>query len=526
MSLLRMSLSGAFLIIVVVIIRAVTIYRIQKSIFPILWSVVMVRLLLPVSLSLPLSEYSTVRKSMSVLEEADVRITEFIPHAMPNQYGMLENESVQVQQKNVLPELTLQIVWAAGAIFLAAFILLVYLQAFRVLRRSEPVKNEMTEAWLRNHPLRRNIEIRQLTGLSSPMTYRIFHPVILMPANTDWEKNRQVKYILCHEYVHICHFDLIGKLIMAITLCIHWFNPLVWVMYILYNRDLELACDESVLKHFGETERTAYARMLINMGAQAQKRGTISAYPNFSKNAIEERILCIMKFRKKSVVILCFVFAGVIAATMMTAFSFAQEEDERWCTAEIKVDDSGTPYIRYSEDETWDVVGKSIEPPIEWTLPDGSETLAGRSEASSIGTGCHQFGRMVSPTDGWLVFCYGHGVGGADKYIYKTSNGGETWQQVSRPDPETFFWHLGVVGFLSADRLIVAQKFFAGAPCFITKDGGNTWEQIALPDENEEVLSITVDGRTVEMTVGRSETPEYVMLSNDSGENWEVSSIN
>ena len=97
------------------------------------------------------------------------------------------------------------------------------------------------------------------------LTYGVFHPVILMPKQTDWKNINQLRYIFSHEYVHIYRFDTIAKLIATYALCIHWFNPLVWVMYILFNRDIELACDESVIRQFGDKSKSAYSLMLISI---------------------------------------------------------------------------------------------------------------------------------------------------------------------------------------------------------------------------------------------------------------------
>lgn len=91
----------------------------------------------------------------------------------------------------------------------------------------------------------------------------------------------------------IYRYDTVTKLIVTLALCIHWFNPFVWVMYILFNRDIELACDESVIRQFGEKSKSAYSLMLINM--EATKSGLLPFCNNFSKNAIEERITAVMK---------------------------------------------------------------------------------------------------------------------------------------------------------------------------------------------------------------------------------------
>lgn len=84
----------------------------------------------------------------------------------------------------------------------------------------------------------------------------------------------------------------------AAALCVHWFNPAVWAMYILFNRDIELYCDESVVRQFGDDSKVSYAKALITM--EEKRRGLPSLGNNFSKNAIEKRITAIMKTRKRT----------------------------------------------------------------------------------------------------------------------------------------------------------------------------------------------------------------------------------
>ena len=116
----------------------------------------------------------------------------------------------------------------------------------------------------------------------------LLRPVILVPAALDWTEHKTLHYIFAHEYVHIRRFDAAVKLLLAGALCVHWFNPLAWVMYVLANRDLELSCDERVMDALGGREKASYALTLINM-EEARSR-CFSPYNHFSKLAIEERI--------------------------------------------------------------------------------------------------------------------------------------------------------------------------------------------------------------------------------------------
>ncbi len=231
----------------------------------------------------------------------------------------------------------LTLVWFAGVLACAAFFIITYVRSRRKFSFSTPVQNAYTKRWLSQHEQRRTVSIRQTDLISAPLTYGIVRPVILMPARTDWEDARHLDYIFAHEYNHIRHFDTLKKLICVLALCLHWFNPFVWVLYFLYNRDIELACDESVVRGFGESSRREYSLMLINM--EAKKSGLLPLCNHFSKNSIEERIRAIMKTKKMTVSIIALSVAIVVVIAALFATS-ANDDAESPQTTET--DDTGS----------------------------------------------------------------------------------------------------------------------------------------------------------------------------------------
>ena len=209
------------------------------------------------------------------------------------------------------------IVWLVGALACAVFFATAYLKCRQEFKASFPVDNEYVKLWHSEHRIYRAIEIRQSGRISTPLTYGVFHPVILMPKNTDWNDLDALKYVLTHEYVHIRRFDAVTKLLLTAALCVHWFNPMVWIMHVLANRDIELSCDEAVIRLFGDGTKSAYAKALIRM--EETRSGLTPLCNNFSKNAIEERIIAIMKIRKTSLVAL--IAATVLVVGMTAAFA-------------------------------------------------------------------------------------------------------------------------------------------------------------------------------------------------------------
>jgi hypothetical protein len=141
--------------------------------------------------------------------------------------------------------------------------------------------------------------------------------VILFPKKTDWTDETKLPYILTHEFTHIRRFDTLAKLVLTAAVCVHWFNPFVWAMYVLVNRDIELSCDETVVRTFGETMKSAYALTLI--GLEEEKNRHTFLVNSFGKNAIEERIVSIMKIKKTS--LMGILLALTLAIGMVTVFA-------------------------------------------------------------------------------------------------------------------------------------------------------------------------------------------------------------
>ncbi len=315
MSLLQMSFSGAAMILTVVVIRALALHKLPKNTFLVLWGVVLVRLLVPYSVPSAFSVYSLVGRLTSMTHEATV-----IPVAPAGPTFPLETMpgTTAFAPKPSVPAVDpWAVVWLIGVLGCGIFFAAAYFKCRREFRASLPVGNDYAKRWLQTHRLRRPVTIRQSDRISAPLTYGVFRPVILMPKTTNWADEEALAYVLGHEYVHIRRFDAVTKLALTSALCVHWFNPMVWIMYVLANRDIESSCDEAVIRGFGERTKSAYAMTLIR--TEETRSGLSPLCNNFSKNAIEERIVAIMKIKKTSLVALFVAIALVIGVT--TAFA-------------------------------------------------------------------------------------------------------------------------------------------------------------------------------------------------------------
>ena len=322
MSLLQMSFAGAVMIFAITLIRALAISLLPKKTFLALWGIAVVRLLLPFSLPSMFSVYSLIGNQTFGIAAAKVpQIDKVLPIDTSGQMA-----AMPVNVGNTASIISLWgAVWAAGVLVCAVVFAIAYWKCRQEFQTSLPVKNDFIKSWLDTHQQKRPISIRQSSRFSTPLTYGVFRPVILMPTSTDWENTKALQYVLAHEYVHIRRFDSITKLVLIVALCVHWFNPLVWVMYVLANRDIELSCDEAVVRLFGEPTKAAYARVLISM--EETRSGLNPLSSNFSKSAIEERITAIMKIKKSSVISFALALALVVCVTTAFATSAATKNN-------------------------------------------------------------------------------------------------------------------------------------------------------------------------------------------------------
>ncbi len=363
MNILQMSLSGAVLILAVVVLRTLAMKRLPKDTFLILWGIVLLRLTVPYSVPSELSVYSWIEKNMngrfndiSVIKQpvdnhgidsmginiGMNNMNDNSTQESPAQNHALDKNDTSVVKKPdhnsrrfVSSSLICMVVWCVGMLSCMIYFTVSYLRCRFEFQTALPVENPFAQHWLAEHP-HRCPAIRQSDKISTPLTFGIWRPVILMPKNTDWENTQQLEYILMHEYIHICRYDVLSKLLATYALCVHWFNPFVWIMYILFNRDVEISCDEHVVRCFGENAKSVYAKILIQMEAQ---RSNIRTYLplgsgflfKIGDNAMEERITAIMKIKKKSLSAAVLAAGFILSMTAVFATSAAGKtaaEDE------------------------------------------------------------------------------------------------------------------------------------------------------------------------------------------------------
>jgi len=338
-----MSVSASFIILAGIIIRAICIHKLPKRTFLAIWVIAVLRLIIPVSITSRFSilnisdSFLAIVPSGSAIRGQDAfpattgtgtTMSAFVPDVIIDP-TMLDSGTIESYTTGVTSvagtfefggAFLLFVVWLTVAICLALYFIVAYLRCYKVYRTAMPIENNIfIQRWIESHPIKRGLRINQSDRINTPLTYGILKPVILLPSHMISSDNTRLTYILTHEYIHVRRFDALFKWILATTLALHWFNPLVWIMYILTNRDIELSCDEAVVNLLGDHRKTEYAMTLLGL---AEERGKLLSLSNsFSKNAARERVVSIMKNHKFSYITMVAVIVAVSCVTLMFATS-------------------------------------------------------------------------------------------------------------------------------------------------------------------------------------------------------------
>ena len=284
-------LGGSALILLVLALRIALQTHLPRRLFPALWCAAAVRLLLPVSIPTHLSIWNLFGKAPQSAAAATGAQT-LLP--FPNLGQNIAAGVLPAASARVHPVF---IVWLAGTALLAAYVLIGYIFLVRSFQPAHAAPQASIDETLRLFRFRRTPVIRTTKSRRAPLTFGIVHPIILLPADLD-ASSEAFQLILAHELAHVRRHDCLRKLLFAVCLCLYWWNPLVWCMAILAGRDMELACDEAVLRVLGSGCRKAYALTLLSMAERAFLPAPLAAC--FSEHSLAARIRAIAAFRPVS----------------------------------------------------------------------------------------------------------------------------------------------------------------------------------------------------------------------------------
>ena len=303
LKIINMSISASWLVLAVLILRFV-LKKAPKWINVLLWGIVAIRLIFPFSFEstlslIPSAETIPLNIGMDTTPTINSGISA-INNAV-NPIISQSNTPMAGSSVNLL-QITIGIyeyIWIFGMIALALYTAISY---WRLRRKVDTA-------------VRYKDNIFQSENVSFPFVLGIIKPRIYLPFKMN---GQYLEYVVAHEQAHICRKDHWWKPLGFLLLMIHWFNPLMWLAYVLLCRDIELACDEKVIKELGNEQRGDYTQALV---ACSVNRRMIAACPlAFGEVSVKERVKSVMNYKKPAfwVIIISVIVCVGVAVCFLT----------------------------------------------------------------------------------------------------------------------------------------------------------------------------------------------------------------
>ena len=323
---LNMSLTGSIVIAVVLLARFF-LKRAPKIYSYALWAVVLFRLLCPLSITAGLSVLKplpvTTTPGISTVSYRPVAqaVRENIPAPVPQQF--VPAQTAHQPETKPSPMQVAAYIWLGGASVMAVYSIVQYWILRHKLGEAAPLQGEIYLA----------------DRISSPFVMGIFRPRIYLPSSTPMMERR---FIVAHERHHIRRGDPVWKLLGYCALCLHWFNPLVWLAFCFAGKDMEMSCDEAVIKRLGEHIRADYSQALLRL---ATHKRIVSGMPlAFGEGDTKGRVMNMAKWKKPKVwvSVLCVVLCLVILA----ACALNPKQEEKPLGEETQLDGPARIVIR------------------------------------------------------------------------------------------------------------------------------------------------------------------------------------
>ena len=321
---LNMSLTASYCILAVIALRLL-LRRQPKLLSYLLWSVVLFRLLCPVSIS---GSFSLMRMDTNIISMENIAVTNDAYEnnneenydayndgaALPDtvEAGNTENMSKADRTEAARRPRLQTVINAVAWIWLIGVILLILRSAVSAMK----LRRFLSKA------VRTESNIYEDEGIDTPFVMGIIVPRIYLPPHLPQHER---EYVLAHESIHIARKDYMIKLLAYVTACIHWFNPLVWLAFSLMENDMEMSCDEAVLKKMGMENKEKYSRTLLSLSSETPMlQGNPIA---FGERKVKERVSNILSYRKKALLTVVLTAAVLVAVGLGLAINPEAKSD-------------------------------------------------------------------------------------------------------------------------------------------------------------------------------------------------------
>lgn len=313
-TILNLSLNGSIAILIILLLRLL-LKKAPKIFSYSLWSIALIRLICPFSFESVISLFPAKPNPIPVYGEGQTsQFTSginFVDNAVANSIPQANiSDSIDPMQT---VSFIAQIIWITGILFILVYSLISFMNITFKIKDKVHIKDNIYKS----------------QNIKTPFVFGLIKPKIILPDGLD---ENEEKYILLHEKNHIRRFDYIIKFISFIVLCLHWFNPLVWIAFVLCEKDMEMSCDEYVIKKLGNHIKKDYSSSLLSLSTGHR---FVSATPlAFGESNPKSRIKNILNYKKPAlwVIIVC------IAAIVISAVCLISNPKDNQTTINTKLD--------------------------------------------------------------------------------------------------------------------------------------------------------------------------------------------
>ena len=383
-SLLRMSLYGSIAILAILLLR-ILLKSFPKKVTISLWIVAAIRLLCPLNYASKLSVLNLIQKGKTaavtdpVISEASGNIERYnqisnsvkeylktLQQPGSDAYQTMSREGVSINISEVL-----FLIWLAGALCGIIYLIIKTVKLVNIMKKSGRTKKS---------------EYFETNLIDEPFVVGVVKPSIWLPTGIN---ESEKEYILLHESIHIRNYDNILKLLGMGIVLIHWFNPMVWIAYRLFSTDLEMRCDEEVVRIMGEDIKKSYCTSIV-CRAMEQKRFGIIAKSSFTQKSlggmeVKMRIKNILGTKVKSKILavsLSVIAIGGIIFVSSTAVN-ANKNTDKDETVKSVVADEITPESTEAATEAETEVVETEMADVEMTEAVAAEEDSAETESVS-----------------------------------------------------------------------------------------------------------------------------------------------
>lgn len=367
---LNMSINAGWLVLAVIVLRLL-LRKAPKAIHVFMWGLVGIRLICPFSFE---SVLSLIPSTEPVSRYAAYSAFSAVDDGFEKIYSSAET----IVSKSSVPEigasadpmrvilLVACAVWITGIAVMVAYAAVSYLRILGRVREAVPNTDNTYVC----------------DQIETPFILGVFRPRIYLPTNVGGD---DIGFVIAHERAHLKRYDHVWKPLGFLLLAVYWFNPLVWVSYVLLCRDIELACDEKVIKTMGESVKKPYSMALINCSSP---RSIVSSCPlAFGETGVKKRISSVLNYKKPAfwIIVVSVVAVALSAVCFLTDPASVRLKNIEGCSLSRMAEEAVSVWSSDGEEYSFaGAVGRDLLKELLEIKISGKETSSDRDGIGGI----------------------------------------------------------------------------------------------------------------------------------------------